>query len=114
MSTIKARPARENPAFRENKERYLSAKDGGTWNTNASLSNLCQALEDELLSLHQKVANLGRLAQRSARKQPHLHSIGHEPIPGFVNGRICAAVNLDADDVTPERAERQVHHQPPR
>ena len=48
-------------AFNENGRRYLSAKDGHHWNTNAGLLNLTTALESALSDTQ---AQLARLEQR--------------------------------------------------
>mgnify|MGYP001501964182 CR=1 FL=1 len=59
-------------AFTENAQRYLSSKkDGATWNTNAGLLNLTEALEFELSQLRQSIQELEKQVQQLARASRH-------------------------------------------
>lgn len=50
-------------AFEENADRYLSARDGAAWNTNAGLLNLCKALEEmdaELAQIRKMITHVSQ------------------------------------------------------
>ena len=54
-------------AFKENGERYLSAKDGASWNTNAGLLNLTEAIASEMDDLQRRMKRIEQLLSQLAQ-----------------------------------------------